>query len=326
AGDVPANGGLSIRHTTRNFPNREGSKPAEGQLAWVALMDARSIAATAVNGGRITPATEFDVNYISPKYNFNKEVYSNRIYNGFNREKTDIELQYGPNITDWPEMPALTDDILIRIASYIIDPVTTTDELIPSGDTGSYRSNPIRLSEFTLSRKDPEYVQRAKNILEIEKSRRNGEDVLAISSELECVYSKIKEELGDIPEPGEVSIGTAVYAIKPGDGSAREQAASCQKVLGGWANIAVEYATQRYRTNLINWGIIPFIYKEEPEFKNDDYLYIPGIKNAVKTGANTINAYIVNKEVIPIVLSLQGMTPEEGKILQAGCLINYYRK
>lgn len=326
AGDVPANGGLSIRHTTRNFPNREGSKPAEGQLAWVALMDARSIAATAVNGGRITPATEFDVNYISPKYNFNKEVYSNRIYNGFNREKTDIELQYGPNITDWPEMPALTDDILIRIASYIIDPVTTTDELIPSGDTGSYRSNPIRLSEFTLSRKDPEYVQRAKNILEIEKSRRNGEDVLAISSELECVYSKIKEELGDIPEPGEVSIGTAVYAIKPGDGSAREQAASCQKVLGGWANIAVEYATQRYRTNLINWGIIPFIYKEEPEFKNDDYLYIPGIKNAVKTGANTINAYIVNKEVIPIVLSLQGITSEEGKILQAGCLINYYRK
>lgn len=326
AGDVPANGGLSIRHTTRNFPNREGSKPVEGQLAWVALMDARSIAATAVNGGRITSATEFDVNYISPKYSFNKDIYNNRVYYGFNKEKTEIELQYGPNITDWPEMPALTDDILIKIVSYITDPITTTDELLPSGDTGSYRSNPNRLAEFTLSRKDPEYVQKAKNMLVIERSRRNGENILGIYPELKCKYSRIKAALGKTPDPKEVSIGTAIYAIKPGDGSAREQAASCQKVLGGWANIAVEYATQRYRTNLINWGIIPFIYREEPVFKNDDYLYIPGIKTAIKNGADFIKAYVVNKEVKPIVLGLQDMTPEEGRILQSGCLINYYKR
>ncbi|HHY43129.1 MAG TPA: hydratase [Thermoanaerobacterales bacterium] len=325
AGDVPANGGLSIRHTTRNFPNREGSKPAEGQIAWVALMDARSIAATAVNRGRITPATEFDVNYTSTEYSFNKEIYINRVFNGFNKEKSDIELQYGPNITDWPEMPALTDNILIRIASFITDPVTTTDELIPSGDTGSYRSNPIRLSEFTLSRKDPEYVQRAKKILAIEKSRRDGEDIFAMFPELECVYSRIKEVLGEIPDPREVSIGTAIYAIKPGDGSAREQAASCQKVLGGWANIAVEYATQRYRTNLINWGIIPFMYKEKPVFQINDFIYIPGIKNAIINGSNMIKAFVINSDVKPISLYLQEMTPDERKILVAGCLINFYR-
>ena len=324
AGDVPANNCLSIRHSTRNFPNREGSKITNGQIASVALMDARSIAATAVNKGKLTAATELDFEFTSPKYFFNKTVYDNRCYDGWGKPDPSVELKFGPNITDWPAMSALTDDMLIKVVSVITDPVTTTDELIPSGETSSYRSNPLGLAEFTLSRKDPAYVGRAKEVQKAEKARLAGEDPAAALEELKEVYEKIDtvyEEL-DIATTG---IGSTIYAVKPGDGSAREQAASCQKVLGGWANIASEYATKRYRSNLINWGMLPFILEEGIPFENGDYIFVPGVKDAIKNKVSEIPAFIIGKEVKPFTLKMGDLTDDEREIILAGCLINYYR-
>jgi len=324
AGDVPANNCLSIRHSTRNFPNREGSKITNGQIASVALMDARSIAATAVNKGRLTAATELDFEFTSPKYFFNKTVYDNRCYDGWGKPDPSVELKFGPNITDWPAMSALTDDMLIKVVSVITDPVTTTDELIPSGETSSYRSNPLGLAEFTLSRKDPAYVGRAKEVQKAEKARLAGEDPVSALSELKEVYDKIDtvyEEL-DIATTG---IGSTIYAVKPGDGSAREQAASCQKVLGGWANIASEYATKRYRSNLINWGMLPFILEEGIPFENGDYIFVPGVKDAIKNKVSEMPAFIIGKEVKPFTLKMGDLTDDEREIILAGCLINYYR-
>ncbi len=317
AGDVPSNGGLSIRHSTRNFPNREGSKPGQGQRASVALMDARSIAATAANGGILTPASSLDVNYTPSAYKFNDTVYKNRLYQGFGKADTSAELQFGPNIRDWPEMPALTEDLVLRVASVITDPVTTTDELIPSGETSSYRSNPEALSEFTLSRKDPAYVGRAKAVRALNASRA-GEGI-------EDFYSAVKGAGFNAPE--KALIGSVVYAVKPGDGSAREQAASCQKVLGGMANIAKEYATKRYRSNLINWGMLPFTFDCDENalpFENDDYIFVPGIREAVKNGAEEVKAY-VGKDMKEITLNLPTLTNDERTIILCGCLINYYR-
>ncbi|MBQ2752605.1 MAG: hydratase [Firmicutes bacterium] len=324
AGDVPANNCLSIRHSTRNFPNREGSKITNGQIASVALMDARSIATTAVNKGKLTAATELDFEFTSPKYFFNKTVYDNRCYDGWGKPDPSVELKFGPNITDWPAMSALTDDMLIKVVSVITDPVTTTDELIPSGETSSYRSNPLGLAEFTLSRKDPAYVGRAKEVQKAEKARLAGEDPVVALAELKDVYEKIDtvyEEL-DIATTG---IGSTIYAVKPGDGSAREQAASCQKVLGGWANIASEYATKRYRSNLINWGMLPFILEEGIPFENGDYIFVPGVKDAIKNKVSEIPAFIIGKEVKPFTLKMGDLTDDEREIILAGCLINYYR-
>ncbi len=306
AGDVPSNNGLSIRHSTRNFPNREGSKPGEGQKAFVALMDARSIAATAANGGYLTPATELDIEYSEIDYTFDDAPYKNRVYYGFGKADPTAELRFGPNITDWPEMQPLQDDILMRVASLITDEVTTTDELIPSGETSSYRSNPLRLAEFALSRKDPGYVKRAKAA--------NGKP----SAE---VLAKIKEITQN--DESELSCASVVYAIKPGDGSAREQAASCQRVLGGIANIAREYATKRYRSNLINWGMIPFTMPQDPSFVVDDYIFVPGIKKAIENKDKTIKAYILGKG--EITLELPVLTDTEREIILRGCLINYYK-
>ncbi len=319
AGDVPSNKGFSLRHSTRNFPNREGSKPGAGQSASVALMDARSIAATAKNGGILTAATDLDVSYTPSAYKFDDTVYRNRVYKGFGKANADEELRFGPNIKDWPEMPALTDDLLIRVASVIKDPVTTTDELIPSGETSSYRSNPEALSEFTLSRKDPAYVGRAKAIRAMNADRSG--DILAE------VYKTIKSGGFDAPE--NALIGSVVYAVKPGDGSAREQAASCQKVLGGMANIAKEYATKRYRSNLINWGMLPFTFdcdENELPFDNDSFIFVPGIKNAVSEGKEVLSAYVVAKDGLKeITLNLPALTKDEKTIILSGCLINYYK-
>ena len=320
AGDVPAHHGFSIRHSTRNFPNREGSKPSDGQIASVALMDARSIGATALAGGRITPATDLDVNYTKPKYFFNRAVYDNRCYNGFGKADPGAELKFGPNITDWPEMSPLTDDLLLKVVSYITDDVTTTDELIPSGETSSYRSNPLRLAEFTLSRKDPGYVGRAKAVQKYEKARLAGESFL--DTELSAVYDEIRA-LGFDAKPEDTGVGSVVYAVKPGDGSAREQAASCQKVLGGWANIAREYATKRYRSNLINWGMIPFTYQGGPAFGLDDYIFLAGIRKAIAEGDKTLTAYVLGKGTFEI--ELPELTEDERRIVLDGCLINYYR-
>lgn len=326
AGDTPANQELSIRHTTRNFPNREGSKPTEGQLSYVALMDARSIAATAINKGKLTAATEIDVNYTKHKYFFNKSIYDKRVFNGFGKAEPDTELKFGPNIKDWPTIPCLTDDILLKVVSYITDPVTTTDELIPSGETSSYRSNPMRLAEFTLSRKDPAYVKKAKEVQRYEIERESGKDPSTISEEIKKVYDRIKtiKKFENI-EPKNIGIGSTIFANKPGDGSAREQAASCQRVLGGWANIAREYATKRYRSNLINWGMIPFIIKEEPPFKKDDYIFIPDLKNAILEGRAEIEAYVVSDEITEFTVSVGDLTEDEKHIIAAGCLINYYK-
>ncbi len=307
AGDIPKNGSLSIRHTTRNFPNRDGSKPSDGQMTGVALMDAKSIAATAANGGFLTAAGEIDNNI--PKYAFDLSIYEKRCYNGYNNPKSESELIYGPNIADWPEMIELADNMLIKIVSFITDKVTTTDELIPSGETSSYRSNPLKLAEFTLSRKDPDYVPKAKAVQEIEKSRIKGENITNIKSGFPIDFSK-------------TSIGSAVYAIKPGDGSAREQAASCQKVLGTYANIVSEYATKRYRSNLINWGIMPFVLKSEIEFELDDYIYIPDLKKAIINKDEIIKGIVLNKNK-EIELSLGELNDKEREILLAGCLINY---
>ena len=324
AGDVPANNCLSIRHSTRNFPNREGSKITSGQIASVALMDARSIAATAINKGVITPATDLDVNYTKPKYFFNGEVYENRCYNGYGKADPSVELRFGPNITDWPAMSALTDDIVLKVVSLITDPVTTTDELIPSGETSSYRSNPLKLAEFALSRKDPAYVGRAKEVQKAEKARLDGKDPMETFGELKAVNEAIKKEYPDF-DIRKTDIGSTIYAVKPGDGSAREQAASCQKVLGGWANIAKEYATKRYRSNLINWGMLPFIFEQEPPFENGDYIFVPDVRKAVDEKKKEIPAYIVKDgKLVPFTLKMGDITDDERQIILDGCLINFY--
>ncbi len=322
AGDVPANGALSIRHSTRNFPNREGSKPGQGQISSVALMDARSIAATAANGGVLTPATDLDVNYKDYGYEFDDTIYKNRIYSGFGKADESLSLKFGPNIADWPEMSELTDDVILKVVSEIHDPVTTTDELIPSGETSSYRSNPLKLAEFALSRKDPQYVARAKEVQSFETARRNGETVTG----LDDIYSAISGNFSGFSAKN-TSIGSTIFAKKPGDGSAREQAASCQKVLGGFANIANEYATKRYRSNLINWGMLPFLIDEgELPFALGDFIYIPGIKNAIENAATEVDAYVVTSGMKKFTLKLSPMTDDERKIILAGCLINFYRK
>lgn len=324
AGDVPANNGLSIRHSTRNFPNREGSKITNGQIASVALMDARSIAATAANKGYLIAATDIDVNFTKPKYYFDKSIYENRVYYGVGKADSSVEIKFGPNIVDWPEMAALTDNLLLKVVSVIHDPVTTTDELIPSGETSSYRSNPLGLAEFTLSRKDPGYVGRAKEIQKAEKARIANESPIDAVNELASIFTSIKEVFADVNNEN-MGIGSTIYAVKPGDGSAREQAASCQKVLGGWANIAKEYATKRYRSNLINWGMLPFVLKEELCFDNGDYLFVPNIIEAIKEKKTSIKAYVVNKSMKEFELKLGELTDDEREIILKGCLINYYK-
>ena len=325
AGDTPANNAFSIRHSTRNFPNREGSKLQNGQIASVALMDARSIAATAANKGYLTPATDMDVEYTGPKYHFDKTIYENRVFDSKGVADDSVEIKFGPNIKDWPSMVALTDNLVLKVVSEIHDPVTTTDELIPSGETSSYRSNPIGLAEFTLSRKDPAYVGKAKEVQAEEYARRDGKDLGASLPELNDILAKIQKEYADVNTEN-TGIGSTIFAVKPGDGSAREQAASCQKVLGGWANIANEYATKRYRSNLINWGMLPFLIEEgELPFKNGDYVFVPGIKAAVENKTEVIKAYVVGDEMKAFDLRLGELTDEERQIILKGCLINYNR-
>ncbi len=322
AGDVPSNNGLSVRHSTRNFPNREGSKPSGGQIASVALMDARSIAATAANKGFLTSAADLDINYRKADFDFDDTVYKNRVYNGFGNAKPEEELKFGPNIADWPEMSALTDNLLLKVACVINDPVTTTDELIPSGETSSYRSNPLKLAEFALSRKAPDYVANAKAVQVAEKARLSGKCPIEALPELKEVFEKAEKYTDNIKNTG---IGSVIFAVKPGDGSAREQAASCQKVLGGWANIANEYATKRYRSNLINWGMLPLIIKQELNFEKDDYIFIPDIRKAVEDKIESIKAYVIGKDVKELDLELSNLTDDERQIILSGCLINYYR-
>ena len=330
AGDTPANNAFSIRHSTRNFPNREGSKLQNGQISSVALMDARSIAATAANKGYLTAATDVDVEFKGRKYHFDKSIYENRVFDSHGIADPDTEIQFGPNIKDWPEMVALTDNLLLKVVSEIHDPVTTTDELIPSGETSSYRSNPLGLAEFALSRKDPEYVGKAKEVQKAEKAREAGQNPVDALPEVGGVFEALKSNLPQYKIDNDtVGIGSTIFAVKPGDGSAREQAASCQKVLGGWANIACEYATKRYRSNLINWGMLPFIYEsEELPFKNGDYIFVPEIVEAVKNKATDVQAYVVDddKNVKPFTLKLGEMTDDERDIILKGCLINYNRK
>lgn len=323
AGDTPVNNGLSIRHTTRNFPNREGSKPGVDQMSAVALMDARSIAATALNGGILTSAEEVYKEHQVPEYKFDETSYENRVFYGFEKGDFESELKYGPNIKDWPEMRNLADNILLKVCSKIMDPVTTTDELIPSGETSSYRSNPLGLAEFTLSRRDPEYVKRAKEVDKLEKDRVVGN----ISDEIKFVIEKVNKISGqEKVNLDDIQIGSTIYVIKPGDGSAREQAASCQRVLGGLANISKEYATKRYRSNLINWGMIPFIMEEEANFEINDYIYVPQIKDALNGDMKSIKAYVISDEIKEINLSISYLTDVEKEIIKAGCLINYNKK
>ena len=327
AGDTPANNGFSIRHTTRNFPNREGSKPGAGQMAAVALMDARSIAATAANGGILTPATAVVDDYQVPEYRFDDSVYRARVYQGYQKEDENASLVYGPNIKDWPEMSPLADNILLKVCSKIMDPVTTTDELIPSGETSSYRSNPLGLAEFALSRRDPEYVGRSKEADRIEKARRAGQCPCEAEPKLQQVFDKIRTIAGqENVKASETEVGSMIYAVRPGDGSAREQAASCQRVLGGLANICEEYATKRYRSNVMNWGMIPFQMKEKPDaFEVGSYIYVPGIRDALSGDGKNITAYVIGEEIKELHLYLSDMTPEEKEIVKAGCLINYNR-
>jgi len=326
AGDTPANNAFSIRHSTRNFPNREGSKVQNGQIASVALMDARSIAATAANQGVLTPATAFDGKFNKYTYHFDKEIYANRVFDSHGVAEPDCELQFGPNIKDWPKMSALTDNLLLKVVSEIHDPVTTTDELIPSGETSSYRSNPIGLAEFTLSRKDPEYVGRAKAVHAEEEKRLKEEAFDNLSSEIQDVVKNIKAQYPEVTAAN-TGIGSTIFAVKPGDGSAREQAASCQKVLGGWANVANEYATKRYRSNLINWGMLPLVIeKGDLPFKNEDYIFLPGIRKAVEDKAEKIKAVAIsNGAVKEFTMTLGDLTDNEREIILDGCLINYNR-
>ncbi len=328
AGDTPCNNGLSVRHTTRNFPNREGSKPGNGQMSAVALMDARSIAATAANGGVLTSAAQLDCWGNVPEYEFDDTSYRNRVYFGYDKADTAKELVYGPNIKDWPEMSPLTVNILFKVCSKIMDPVTTTDELIPSGETSSFRSNPLGLAEFTLSRRDPEYVGRTKAVDQLEKARVNqgGEAEISLAPELKHVFEMIRTIAGnENVKADETEIGSMIYAVKPGDGSAREQAASCQRVIGGLANITREYATKRYRSNVMNWGMIPFQMEAEPEFEVGDYIYVPEIRRALDGDLKNIKAYVIGDTVRELTLYIADMTPEEREIVKAGCLINYNR-
>ena len=326
AGDTPANNAFSIRHSTRNFPNREGSKIQNGQISSVALMDARSIAATAANKGYLTPATEFTGTYSNPKYFFDKTIYENRVFDSKGVADPGVEIQFGPNIKDWPKMVALTDNLLLKVVSEIHDPVTTTDELIPSGETSSYRSNPLGLAEFTLSRKDPAYVGRAKEVQLAEKARENGETPESGFVEVGQALAWVHENFEGVTDAN-TGIGSTIFAVKPGDGSAREQAASCQKVLGGWANIANEYATKRYRSNLINWGMLPFLIPEgDLPFTNGDYLFVPDIRKAVAEKAEEITIYVVGEEKKSFTVTLGDLTDDEREIILKGCLINYNRK
>ena len=327
AGDTPANNAFSIRHTTRNFPNREGSKIQNGQISSVALMDARSIAATAANKGFLTSAEEYTGGYTGQKYFFDKTIYENRVFDSKGVADPSVEIQFGPNIKDWPEMAPLAENLVLKVVSEIHDPVTTTDELIPSGETSSYRSNPLGLAEFTLSRKDPAYVGRAKEVQKAQKAIQAGECPLTALPELKPVMETIQKEFPDAGK-GNLGVGSTIFAVKPGDGSAREQAASCQKVLGGWANIANEYATKRYRSNLINWGMLPFLIKEgELPFANGDYLFFPGIQKAVAEKADVITGYVVKESGLQkFEVTLGELTDDEREIILKGCLINYNRK
>lgn len=325
AGDTPANNAFSIRHSTRNFPNREGSKLQNGQISSVALMDARSIAATAANKGYLTPATDVEASDFIPKYHFDKTIYDNRVFDSKGVADPSVEIQFGPNIKDWPEMSALPQNMLLKVVSEIHDPVTTTDELIPSGETSSYRSNPLGLAEFALSRKDPAYVGLAKEVQKAQKAIEAGEDAADAFPEVKDILETVKESYADVTQDN-LGIGSTIFAVKPGDGSAREQAASCQKVLGGWANIANEYATKRYRSNLINWGMLPFtIDKGELPFKNKDYIFVPDVRKAVEDKLTKIPAYVVNEGMKEITLTLGELTDDEREIILKGCLINYYR-
>ena len=326
AGDTPANNEFSIRHSTRNFPNREGSKLQSGQIASVALMDARSIAATAANKGYLTPATEVPEKIGKYKYFFDKSIYENRVFDSKGVADESVEVKFGPNIKDWPAMVALTDNLLLKVVSEIHDPVTTTDELIPSGETSSYRSNPLGLAEFALSRKDPAYVGRAKEVYAQEEKRRKDVALDQMSDEVTAAVKAVWKQFPDVTSAN-CGIGSTIFAVKPGDGSAREQAASCQKVLGGWANIANEYATKRYRSNLINWGLLPFVIPEgELPFKNLDYIFLPGIRKAVEEKADVIKAYVIAGENLKeFDLKLGALTDTEREIILKGCLINYNR-
>ena len=327
AGDTPANNAFSIRHSTRNFPNREGSKLQNGQISSVALMDARSIAATAANKGYLTPATDVEASDFIPKYHFDKTIYDNRVFDSKGVADPSVEIQFGPNIKDWPEMSALPQNMLLKVVSEIHDPVTTTDELIPSGETSSYRSNPLGLAEFALSRKDPAYVGLAKEVQKAQKAIEAGEDAAEAFPEVKDILETVKESYVDVTQDN-LGIGSTIFAVKPGDGSAREQAASCQKVLGGWANIANEYATKRYRSNLINWGMLPFLTEEDHEalsFKNGDYIFVPDVRKAVEEKADVIKAYVVGDELKELNLKLGDLTDAEREIILDGCLINYYR-
>ncbi len=327
AGDTPANNAFSIRHTTRNFPNREGSKLQNGQISSVALMDARSIAATAANKGYLTAATDMDVEYKGQKYHFDKTIYENRIFDSKGVADDSVEVKFGPNIKDWPKMVALTDNVLLKVVAEIHDSVTTTDELIPSGETSSYRSNPLGLAEFTLSRKDPSYVGKAKEVQKLESMRQAGNNPTQADEALENAMKVVNSSFADANLTN-TGIGSTIYAVKPGDGSAREQAASCQKVLGGWANIAKGYATKRYRSNLINWGMLPFLYeKDELDFTNGDYIFVPGIKKAVEEKTEEIKAYVVKETRLEeMTFKLGELTNEEREIILKGCLINYNRR
>ena len=328
AGDTPANNAFSIRHSTRNFPNREGSKLQSGQISSVALMDARSIAATAANKGFLTPATAMDVEYKGQKYHFDSSIYANRVFDSKGVADPSVEIQFGPNIKDWPAMSALPENLVLKVVSEIHDPVTTTDELIPSGETSSYRSNPLGLAEFALSRKDPAYVGRAKEVQAAQKAIEAGECPLEALEELKPVMAAIQKDYPEVGK-GNVGVGSTIFAVKPGDGSAREQAASCQKVLGGWANIANEYATKRYRSNLINWGMLPFLTDADHEalpFKNGDYIFVPDVRKVVEEKQSVVKAYVVvGDELKEIELKLGEMTDAEREIILKGCLINYYR-
>lgn len=328
AGDTPADGALSIRHSTRNFPNREGSKLQSGQIASVALMDARSIAATAANKGYLTSAVDvMDREYQMPKYHFDSNIYANRVFDSKGIADPSAKIKLGPNIKDWPEMPPLPEHLLLKVVSEIHDPVTTTDELIPSGETSSYRSNPLGLAEFALSRKDPAYVGRAKEVQKAQKAIEQGQCPLEVLEELKDVMEVVRRRYPQAGE-GTLGIGSTIFAVKPGDGSAREQAASCQKVLGGWANIAEEYATKRYRSNLINWGMLPLLTDEKEEqlaFHNGDYIFFPDILEKIKQKENKITAYIVKDDLVEVTFRLGEMTENEREIIQKGCLINYYR-